>query len=161
MADPVRESAARPPVKQVIAHAIHAALCSDCDPSAGTGLTIRAADVDKAVPAVLDALTAAGIRLAMPGEVVVRLPEVEVSRADGHTAVVAKELGGFPAYVHGRVLPRQYADHADYVSISAAPIGWRGLDAARAHALRVLAVVAAIERATSPAEPTDHPGGER
>jgi len=72
--DPVRESAARPPVKQVIAHAIHAALCSDCDPSAGTGLTIRAADIDKAVPAVLDALTAAGIRLAMPGAIVIPAP---------------------------------------------------------------------------------------
>lgn len=71
MADPVREAA------DVIAAAIHDALCSRCHPDVGSGLIIRSLDMERAGSAVVAALQAADVQLAPPGSVVVQLPEPE------------------------------------------------------------------------------------
>jgi hypothetical protein len=124
--DPVRESAAQ---------AIAAAL--------GLPTSGRPADwsfwasQDMTIGGLVDALTAAGYRLAGPGEVVVRLPESNCLRPSANPYA----------------LPLM-----DRVNVR-----WSGstlaVDQARQLVADVLASIDAIELATSPAEPTVHPVG--
>jgi len=87
------------------------------------------------------ALTRAGVRLAMPGEVVVRLPEIQDTGTDSSGAV----------WTHcGQAYGQAYPD----LATAGLPGLSMTLDDARARALELLAVAEHMQRATSPAEPT-------
>lgn len=128
MADPVRETP-----EAVLGRALHDALCSRCA-DVGSGLTIRSLDVERAAPAQLAALRAAGYA-------VVRLPGITPGAQLLPGADLRQQVSG---EVVGRSLAAGTDVYEDYVGVWPGTARWLTPAEARDRAAQLLAVADAV-----------------